>query len=241
MKVIHSYRAHDSYLMQHGNKETGAQSSKEADEKIFFDEGEGSDRVRVELVRDREWWVATLLDAQGEAQGSVRLRYKTDENDSGEDIVKSMGSDIIKHIQAARGLPETAPKSVPDADSTKTTDGSPQEGGQDKGCEDETTDAPVQRKEFYLHVTGRLGMRISPDDEPTSLTIDEIQGDGFAARWNETADAAVKIRPGDQIIAINGNYNLDAVDMLKLIKQSSQDNGNVTLTVRPPPPVDPVS
>jgi hypothetical protein len=210
---------------------TDKYDSRLSTEAIFFEEGQGKNHVRGVVVQDGEWWVATLTDAEGEIQGTVRLRYKPSQDDWHHNIVPRIKADT----RAGRKEVDTAPDVLAKF-----------EFGEPRGYEDDEKNATqdtdndevvkraIRRQPFCFESVGKLGLRISPDDEPTYLTIDEVREDGSAWKWNRTADLSQTIYAGDEIIAVNGRGG-NAQEMLNIIKETSKvDDGHLTLTIRPP-------
>mmetsp|Transcript_28168 Transcript_28168/g.59638 ORF Transcript_28168/g.59638 Transcript_28168/m.59638 type:complete len:224 (+) Transcript_28168:49-720(+) len=62
-----------------------------------------------------------------------------------------------------------------------------------------------------------FGMRVSPDDSPCYLVIDEIAEGGLAAKWNAAHGEDKQVAVGDLITSVNG-VEYDSEAMIKTIR-----------------------
>jgi hypothetical protein len=105
-------------------------------------------------------------------------------------------------------------------------------GATDEGKLDEALDVQRQLFEVTLETNEnatRIGVTVSPDDNPRHLVVDAVTEPGLVADWNKRQDESKKVRPGDRIVIVNGVQS-DSKRMLQEL-QAAMRNTRLTFTV----------
>lgn len=81
-----------------------------------------------------------------------------------------------------------------------------------------------------------IGFLLSPDDSPTSLTIDNMWGPSLLSEWNQQqARTRTQVRPGDMIIAVSKQSK--AADHMLLMIQQVGRGEDLLLLIDPGPDI----